>query len=303
MRKPAQRLFPKLRQHLRPKLPPTVGQRQIGVSLQTAPLARATPDREHGKAAKHGLTLVPPPPTASTLQQGKSSDSLPATISDEASCKSNALVLHGEYWQVTYGGRTSILEDTRGLRYIALLIRAAGTGPIYANELVAFATGNHSAAVELENKEPVMDSAAENRLVKRLEEIGFERNSASAQNNFERVAALDEEVDRISEELQGVRAPHKGHGGRAAFNNSGEKARKAVSKAISEAISKMLVLHELEPLAHHLSTSIQKGQWLSYNGNEHWHIDFHLPVAEKSRSRITSIATRKLAAAKAGTSK
>ena len=300
IKKPLLHLFPKLRRRLRPGLPPTLVQRQAGIPTQ---MTIANRPAVASRASDYALPLMSTATVASTAYKKDGRQELPSPMRNECECKGNALILQGDYWQVTFTGATSILEDTRGLRYIAFLIREAGHGPIYASELVAFATGNHSAAVELENKEALMDSAAENQLVKRLEDIGFERNSAAAQDNYERVAALDEEIDRITEELQRARTPHKGHGRRATFNNSAEKARKAVSKAISETISRMTTYPDLEPLARHLSMNIQKGQWLSYNGSEQWHIDFQIPVAEKSRLKSGSVATRKVAAAKAGRSK
>jgi hypothetical protein len=298
IKKPALHLFRKVQRRLRPGLPPTAVQRQAGVpSRITDPKIKVSSAASVPvNTATKQADIIPTAAACSTPPEESKAKILPMPVRETPPSKDNRLVLQGDYWEVTYGGRTSMLEDTRGLRYVALLIRQAGQGPIYANELVAFATGNPS-TVELENREALMDSTAENRLVKRLEQIGFERNSASAQANYERVAALDEEVDSISEELQRIRTPHNG---RATFNNSAEKARKAVSKAISEAIARMAAYPDLEPLASHLSTAIQKGQWLSYNGTEPWDIDFQIPVAEKLRSKTKRAATPKVAAAKAG---
>jgi len=214
--------------------------------------------------------------------------SIPSRARDE---RANLLIQKGDYWEISYQGRSSLLEDTRGLRYIALLAREAGKGPVHANELAALASGNTSAVVELTGKHPVMDSAAENRLIKRLEEIGFKRNTAMAQDNYERVSEIDEEIDRIAAELQRLRLPN---GGRATFTTSAEKARKAVSKAITESIARMADDPGLEPLSKHFASTIQKGQWLSYNGNAEWHIDFHF-----SPQRSKTSATPKVAAARA----
>lgn len=299
IKKLAFRVSPKLRPRWRPGLPSTVTQRKVSSSTQTATSKVA--------AIAAGIQQQNPPansasvPSLAAPYKEVKTEIVP--VQTEAGPQVNSLKLQGDYWEVTYERKTSMLEDTRGLRYLALLIRQAGQGPIYATELVALAQGSSATLVELEIKEPIIDSAAENRLIKRLEGISFERNSAAAQNNYERVAALDEEVDRITEELQKIRSPRHGRGSRATFNNSAEKARKAVSKAITETIAKMLGHSEMESLARHLSTSIQKGQWLSYNGSAVWAVQFQLPSADKSHARVSSPATRKVAAAKAGNSK
>lgn len=302
VKKPVFRLSAKLRRRLRPGLPRTPVQRQIVASGQVTSPRVALISNDTQTLRKNDNPGRPAPARVFTPYKEVKAKivSLPNRSDSRAG---NALILQGDYWEATYEGKTAMLDDTRGLRYIAVLIQQASRGPIHAGELVALATGNSSTVVELETREPIMDSKAESRLIKRLEEIGFERNSASAQNDYGTVAALDEEVERIAGELQNVRTPRKGRDGRASFNTSTEKARKAVSKAISETISKMDGHPDLEPLACHLRTAIQKGQWLSYNCNVQWDIKFHIPPIEKSGPRIAPVATRKVASAKAGASK
>jgi hypothetical protein len=192
----------------------------------------------------------------------------------------HALSLRGDYWQVTYAGHTAIVEDCRGLRYIALLLQRAGAerGPVHAKELAALATGEQPDLTELEMREPVLDKVAQQQLLERLREIASERDRAAAAEDFDRATALDDEYERIGAELSRVRAPRHGRGGAGAFNDAGERARKAVAKAISEAIARLETHPPLVPLAEHLTSSIRKGQWLSYTGAIGWHIDLRLPL-------------------------
>jgi hypothetical protein len=83
---------------------------------------------------------------------------------------SNALVMRGDYWVVTYDGSSSILDDCRGLRYIAILIRdtRASQQPLHAKELVAAAAGQWSGPVEVEARDALLDDAARTQLTKRL---------------------------------------------------------------------------------------------------------------------------------------
>src|SRR5689334_18615337 len=95
---------------------------------------------------------VPPPvpPQAHAAPQAPRPALKPTTA--------NAMVLRGEVWEVTFDGHTLMLDGTRGLRYIALLIRDArpGSGPLHAKELVALADGRKSDAIELERPDEIL---------------------------------------------------------------------------------------------------------------------------------------------------
>jgi hypothetical protein len=240
---------------LRPVLPP-------GIARSVASVRRVPTDAEP--------RAVPPalPEPASPI--------LPSPLPVSAQTTRNALVLRGDYWDVSYENRTAHIDDCRGLRYIALLIRDSRTsrGPIHARELVALATGQEPGGMELEMKDPMIDAAARKQLLARLEDIAEERDRACAAEDYDRAAALDAEHEQIADALS-----HTGRHG--AFGNAGEKARKAVGKAVSEAIAKLGGCPDLIPLARHLTAAIQKGQWLSYTGSLDWHIDFQPPLLRK----------------------
>jgi len=192
------------------------------------------------------------------------------------------MVLRGEVWEVTFDGQTLMLDGTRGLRYIALLIRDArpGSGPLHAKELVALADGRRSDAIELERPDEILDTVAQKQLLARLEEVAAERDRATAVDDLARAARLDEEYERIVATLSRAAAPAGRRRKAAAFDDGAEKARKAVAKAISEAIARIESCRGGAPLAAHLTATIRKGQWLSYAGNIDWYIDFQ-PLPRK----------------------
>jgi len=232
---------------LRPGLPPTVALRK--------PVAPAPANKKEAappEAPKAAPAAAPTPPNTDA---------------------SNALLLRGEYWELRYGGRSAMVEDCRGLRYIALLIQQAAMDPrpVHARELVALATGRPSEPIELEAKDDLLDNAARRQLLGRLEEIVAERDRACAAEQFEKAERLDAEYERIAAELSRASA---GGGRRGAFSDAGEKARKAVGKAIAEAVARVAAHKEVAALAEHLGTAIRKGQWLSYSGSLPWTIDF-----------------------------
>jgi hypothetical protein len=230
------------------------------------------------------LERVPLPVAASADRVGLPAAPAAATQSDfgvTPTPRTNHMIMRGDYWDVAFGGASGMLQDCRGLRYIAVLIRdaAAERGPVHARELVGRATGPADVAIELEAKDYVLDATAETQLTKRVEEIGFERQRASAARDFDRMAELETEYEQIAEALSTGRG--KGSGRRAAFNGEAEKARKAVAKAITEAIVRMSGHPKLVPLGQHLTAAIRKGQWLSYSGTSAWQVDFQPPLPSK----------------------
>jgi len=195
----------------------------------------------------------------------------------------NALVLRGDYWQISYGGSTSLVQDCRGLRYIAILIRDASgdRGPIHARELVAFATGQEAGPIELERPVDLLDARARTQLLDRLAEVASDRELAVATGDLDRAAALDDEHERIGDELARAAGPRGARQRGGAFTDAGEKARKAVGKAITEAVQRIAQAPGLAPLARHLGSSVHKGLWLSYAGAASWHIELPAPLPRK----------------------
>ena len=189
--------------------------------------------------------------------------------------------MRGDFWELRYGGRSALVEDSRGLRYIALLIQnaAANRGPVHARELVALASGHTNAPTELEAPDALLDERAQKQLVSRLEELAHERERACAAEDFVKAQRLDEEYEQIAAELGRAARPKRGRS--AVFNDATERARKAVGKAITEAISRIGTYKEVAPLAEHLREAVRKGQWLSYSGTEDWLVDVRGPLPRK----------------------
>jgi hypothetical protein len=243
---------------LRPGLPPTVALR-----------APARPAPRAASPATIPVAAPPPPIEAPAVK--------PAAAPPRPSA--NGLALKGDFWEVRYGGRSAIVADCRGMRYIAILIAQAAREPrpMHARELVALATGEAAGPIELDARVEVLDETARKQLARRLEDIAAERDRACALDELDRAAALDEEFERIVLELR-----HAEGGGpkgrRGAFADAGERARKAVGKAIAEAVARIATHKEVSAFAEHLDASVRKGQWLSYAGGTDWQIDFTPPL-------------------------
>jgi hypothetical protein len=109
---------------------------------------------------------------------------------------------------------------------------------------------------------PVLDEKALNAYKERLGEIDREMAEAGRNNDAGRSGQLREEKELLIEELRNSRAL----GNRARqFIDDGERARKAVSRAINDAL-KSINGHRPQ-LADHLRTRIERGASCCYKGD------------------------------------
>jgi hypothetical protein len=160
-------------------LPPTVSHRTPTTVRKPSAAAPAKPAPAPPTKPR---AIAPRRPVAGALP-APAPDVETAAVVDAA----NALVLRGEYWDVRYEGRSAIVEDCRGLRYLAVLIRdaRAGRGPIHAKELVALATGQQPGPIEIESRQDVLDSVARKQLLGRLEQIASDGDAACAADHLD----------------------------------------------------------------------------------------------------------------------
>ena len=257
----------------RPLRPRALAQRKLRVGLPPTVAVRVPPAPKTAAAAAVPAPQPPAPPDPPAPERV-----VPPKI-EVPPARANGLALKGEYWEVRYEGRSAMIADCRGMRYLALLIAQAAhePRPLHACELVALASGEPPGPIALEAKIEVLDAAARAQLARRLEDIAAERDRACAVDDLDNASALDEEFERIVLELRHAeRGGRKGR--RGAFADAGERARKAVGKAIAEAVARIAAYKEVAACAAHFDASVRKGQWLSYSGDVGWQIDFTPPL-------------------------
>ena len=156
----------------------------------------------------------------------------------------------GELWVVAVGDVTVRLRDSLGLRYIAELVRRPQT-EIAAAEL---------AGVPPEAGFEGLDDRARRAYRERLRDLELERDEATANNDPERRASAEAEIDALITELSRA----VGRSGRARPTGSAsERARVSVTKAIRQAIGRVDAV--APPVADHLNASIVTGAWCAYN--------------------------------------
>lgn len=165
-----------------------------------------------------------------------------------------AAFLHrGAVWEIAYAGRTVHAKDSKGLRDLAVLLANPGEEV----EALRLASGGEPPAPA--GADPVLDRAALESCRRRLAAIDRLVEEAEAHHDAGRRAALGAEREAV---LREVRAA-TGLGARPRrLGDAAERARKAVSGRIRQAIEGLRALHP--ELGDHLARSITTGLRCGY---------------------------------------
>jgi tetratricopeptide (TPR) repeat protein len=181
----------------------------------------------------------------------------------------------GEYWSVGQGPVTSRLRDSKGLRYIDLLLRKPEV-EFHALDLVTAVEGSSpepriqqrrsmqgtdidALDVGAEDAGELLDPEARRAYKERLKDLRSEIEEAESFNDPERVASATEEADFLSRELAaavGLR------GATRKASSTAERARVNVTRAIKSALDR--ITENDEPLGRYLSATIKTGTFCSY---------------------------------------
>ena len=171
----------------------------------------------------------------------------------------------GDVWSIAFEGRSYRLTDSKGMRYLAELLRSPGR-EILALDLAAAGPGERrgSAAgdglqVEGASGTDVLDPQARAAYRRRLEDLREELDEAESWSDTERASRTREELDFVVREL----ATATGLGGRSRKAGSpAERARQSVTKALRLAIER--IGREDPALGHHLEATVRTGTFCSY---------------------------------------
>ena len=208
------------------------------------------------------------------------SHTLSGRIASAGGERSLAFRKEGDYWTIGSGPRTFRLRDSKGLGYIAQLLRQPGAEFNSLNLMAAFIAlsdeGDDSVAavrkmgverlanINLRRGLPdhageMLDSKAKAAYKRRLVELNEELEEVREIANSECAAELEDEIEALHQELR--RAIGLGGRDRLAGSTS-ERARLAVTRAIKIAIQK-ITEHDSE-LGALFSQSIRTGTFCSF---------------------------------------
>jgi len=178
---------------------------------------------------------------------------LPSAVPEPAE---DAFVRDGDDWSVVFRGRSVRLRDSKGLVYIAALLRAPGK-EVHVTELAGL--GRLESASLGKDTGPMIDDQARRAYKARVEELQAERDEARDWGDLERAARADEELSILTHELSAA----YGLGGRARrADDPAERIRKAVTNRIRQSMAKIDGV--IPDLGRHLANSIRTGSFCSY---------------------------------------
>jgi hypothetical protein len=167
----------------------------------------------------------------------------------------------GEIWTLTFDRNTVYMRDAKGLFYMRELLRCPGQ-QISAVTLTSAAAGDPGRSIALGSAGEILSDPAILKYRERRAELDSEIETAERNCDLGRKETLEEEREQIDVQLRSA----LGRGGRRRrASDDVERVRKAVSKAISEAIIAIRKQHR--PLADHLQRFIDRGRQLSYTGD------------------------------------
>ncbi len=174
----------------------------------------------------------------------------------------------GDYWSVTFEGRTVHVKDLKGMHYLARLLADPGR-EFHVVDLVLAASGGavpaqRSAPGESGLSQPgdageVLDARAKKAYRRRLAEIDEDIEDARAAGDGEREAQAEIERDFLLRELSRA-VGISGRDRRA--GSASERARVSVTRAVRKALSRIREHHP--PLAEHLDRAIRTGTYCAY---------------------------------------
>lgn len=210
----------------------------------------------------------------SALHKRMKSEQQPSLTSATLSASANAVHFDGKRWTLTFAGQERQQRNSKGLRYIVFLLQTphrewhvldllalTDTDPevTKASAPTEVFTGQLTIRRKQSEESPPLDAQARAAYRRRLEDLQAELEEAEAWHDAMRATKAREEMDVLAAELANTYGTAR-HA--RARNEDAEKARKAVTNRIHDALTKLQNAHPL--LWRHLFAAIKTGTFCSY---------------------------------------
>lgn len=182
----------------------------------------------------------------------------------------NVFRLEGEYWLIAFGDDLFRLKDSKGLRYLSVLLGHPGR-EVLALHLVSGApsepttehripAGSGLRLFDPHGGDPVIDDRARHAYEARLEQLKGIVETAEAAGDTQRATASRDEMEVLAHELGAA----LGLGGSVRQTVSpAEKARQSTTKAIRSAVGRIAA--QSPALARHLGSTVRTGLYCIYD--------------------------------------
>jgi class 3 adenylate cyclase len=174
--------------------------------------------------------------------------------------QSNVFRRDGEYWTVAFDGQVSTLRDSKGMRDLATLLVEPDREHHVADLAASDAGGGTGLSTSRGAFDPVIDRTAREQYRARLRDLDEQIDDADAEGDAARSAASVAEREALVAELSRA----YGIGGQVRRSPDHiERARKAVSRRIREAIARIAQAHPT--LGRHLQAAVHTGVLCRYS--------------------------------------
>jgi hypothetical protein len=167
---------------------------------------------------------------------------------------------HGRRWQLQLGGRVTLVDDSVGLKYLAILLANPGqeiSAPELAQGADRLAAITATAAA---SHQPVLDAAAMRDYRRRIRALQADLDAAEMDGDPQGAARIRSELDWLTSGLGAGTGPA---GRPRPFGDNAERARIAVGKAIRRALVRVTTADPV--IGRHLSARLQTGHHCIYH--------------------------------------
>ncbi len=195
-----------------------------------------------------------------------------APPSPAVGAEGNLFRREGDYWTIAFNGPTIRLKDSKGLHYLAHLLRHPGQ-EFHVLHLVqacaapsrrtsgvgAQGSGVGNQRPKITDQGPPLDAKSKAEYRRRLNDLREELGEAERNSDLGRAAKARAEMEFIADQL----AAAVGLGGRdRPAGSDAERARQTVTKGVKAALEKIRT--NQPELARYLATSIKTGYFCGY---------------------------------------
>ena len=205
-------------------------------------------------------------------QRGRSIEQIRESLAERSSLpthRDSLFLPQNDYWIIRYHGQGALLKSTRGLHYLAVLLRDPGREfhvrellirPMDASTPAVAVAVNGRVTVGLGVSVPVLDARARAEYKRRVNDLRQDLNQAERFNDLQRKTEVQNQLQAIAGHLDSA----VGLGGRDRRTSSdAERARSAVTKCIKKAVRE--IGEAIPSLGYHLAARIKTGYFCSYN--------------------------------------
>jgi len=212
--------------------------------------------------------------------------------------KKSLFLRQNDYWIIRYHGHTALLKSTRGLQYLAALLRDPGR-EFHVSELIASPRDASTQAAGfavcgrvtggLYAGMTVLDTQAKAEYKCRLNELRRDLDEAERFHDPLRQSQAQNEMHMITDRL----ASAVGFGGRDRKTSSeAERARSAVTKCIKKTVQK--IGEAIPSLGYHFAARIKTGYFCSYNPHPDRPVAWEVLPGTSDFSTAFRVVTRKV---------